>query len=135
MNNTYNVSVTYEIITDESAEQGDVAERGYEREREDVDADELRRLVQNYGFSDPSSSRLEDRMWFSTTSPRKDRDYFENGERKFFSLHLNSVNGEPPTLEDYADIVRMANIKMTDLEKVGTRMQPDEDEPLGAPGL
>ena len=47
-------------------------------------------------------------MWFSTVSPREDRDYFVSGERKFFSLHLNSVNGEPPTLEDYADIARMA---------------------------
>ena len=129
MSNTYNVSVTYEIITDESAEKGDVAERGYESEHEDVNAGELERLVHKYGFSEPSSSRLEDRMWFSTTSPREDRDYFENGERKFFSLHLHSVNGEPPTLEDYADIARMAKIKMPDLDKVGTNIQPEEDEP------
>lgn len=27
MSNTYNISVTYEVVTDESAEQGDVAER------------------------------------------------------------------------------------------------------------
>ena len=32
MSNTYNISVTYEIITDESAEIGDAAERGFERE-------------------------------------------------------------------------------------------------------
>ena len=135
MSNTYNISVTYEIITDESAEQGDVAERGYESEREDVDVDELERLIQNHGFSQPSSSRLEDRMWFSSTSPREDRDYFENGERKFFSLHLHSVNGEPPALEDYADIARMANIKMPDLETVGTRIQPEEDEPSATHGI
>lgn len=135
MSNTYNISVTYEIITDESAEHGDAAERGYESEREDVDVDELERVVQNYGFSEPSSSRLEDRMWFSTVSPREDRDYFENGERKFFALHLNSVNGEPPTLEDYADIARMARISMPDLDKVGTRIQPEDDEPSAGPGL
>ena len=29
MSNTYNVSVTYSVVTDESAEHGDAAERGY----------------------------------------------------------------------------------------------------------
>ena len=135
MSNTYNISVTYEIITDESAEQGDVAERGYESENEDVDVDELERVVQNYGFSQPSSSCLEDRMWFSSVSPREDRAYFENGERKFFSLHLHSVNGEPPTLEDYADIARMARIKMPELNTVGTRIQPEDDELSASPSL
>jgi hypothetical protein len=135
MSNTYNISVTYEVITDESAEQGDVAERGYEREREDFDEDELQRLVRDYGFSQPSSTRLDDRMWFSTTSPREDRAYFEDGERRFFSLHLHSVNGEAPTLEDYADIARMARIKMPELETVGTRIQPEDDEPWSGPDL
>ena len=70
MSNTYNISVTYEVVTDESAEQGDVAERGYEREREDFDENEVQRLVREYGFSEPSSTRLEDRMWFSSTRVR-----------------------------------------------------------------
>lgn len=135
MSNTYNVSVTYEVITDESAECGDVAERGYEREREDFDEDGLQRLVRDYGFSQPSSTRLDDRMWFSTESPREDRAYFEDGERRFFSLHLHSVNGEEPTLEDYADIARMARIKMPELDTVGTRIQPEDDEPSVSPGM
>lgn len=112
-----------------------MAERGYEREREDFDEDELQRLVRDYGFSQPSSTRLDDRMWFSTTSPREDRAYFEDGERRFFSLHLHSVNGEAPTLEDYADIARMARIKMPELETVGTRIQPEDDEPSAGPGM
>lgn len=135
MSNTYNVSVTYEVITDESAERGDVAERGYEREREDFDKDELQRLVSDYGFSQPSSTHLEDRMWFSTVSPREDRAYFEDGESRFFSLHLHSVNGESPDLEDYADIARMARIKMPELDTVGTRIQPEADEPSVGPGM
>lgn len=135
MSNTYNISVTYEVITDESAERGDVAERGYEREHEDFDEDELQRLVRDYGISQPSSTRLEDRMWFSSTSPREDRAYFEDGESRFFSLHLHSVNGEAPTLEDYADIARMARIKMPELETVGTRIQPGDDELSASPSL
>lgn len=125
---TFNVSVTYEVVTDESAEAGEAQERGYEHEKEDFDVDELRRLIRDYGFSEPSTSALSDRMWFSSTSPREDRAYFEQGESRFFSLHLHSVNGEPPELEDYADVARLAGIKMPELATMGTRI-PVEDEP------
>jgi hypothetical protein len=135
MSNTYNVSVTYSVVTDESAEHGDAAERGYEHEREDFDVDELQRLVRDFGISEPSSTRLDERMWFSSTSPREDRAYFEQGESRFFSLHLHSVNGEAPTLEDFADIARMARIKMPELETVGTRIQPEDDELSASPSL
>lgn len=124
----FNVSVTYEVVTAESAEAGDAQERGYEHEKEDFDVDELQRLIGEYGFSAPSSSVLSDRMWFSTTSPREDRAYFEQGESRFFSLHLHSVNGEPPVLEDYADVARLARIQMPELATMGTRI-PVEDEP------
>lgn len=138
MENSYNISVTYEVITDESAEQGEAAERGYEREREDMDWDDLERLISDYGFSEPSSSVLDERMWFSTTTPREDRAYFENGERRFFSLHLHSVNGEPPTLADYADVARAARIQVSGLESAGTRLTQDEDleaDASASPGM
>jgi hypothetical protein len=128
MSTNYTVSITFEVVTDESADAGEVAYRGYEREREDVDFDELKRLVQDFGFSEPSSSHLQERMWFSTTTPKEDRAYFEEGERRFFSLHLHSVNGEEPTLDDYADIARMARAKVSGLETAGTRIQPEDDE-------
>ena len=133
MSTNYTVSITFEVVTDESADAGEVAYRGYEREREDVDFDELKRLVQDFGFSAPSSSHLQERMWFSTTTPKEDRAYFEEGERRFFSLHLHSVNGEEPTLDDYADIARMARVKVSGLETAGTRIQPEDDELSASP--
>lgn len=126
--NQYTVSVTYELHTEESVEQGEAADRGYEVERENYDLGELERLVRDYGFSEPSSSTLAHPMWFSTTSPREDRAHFEQGESRYFSLHLHEVNGEPPTLADYADIARMARVKVAGLESAGTRI-PLEDEP------
>ncbi|MFY3386993.1 hypothetical protein [Paracidovorax sp. MALMAid1276] len=133
MSTNYTVSITFEVVTDESADAGEVAYRGYEREREDVDFDELKRLVQDFGFSEPSSTQLQERMWFSTTTPKEDRAYFEEGERRFFSLHLHSVNGDEPTLDDYADIARMARIKVSGLETAGTRIQPEDDELSASP--
>lgn len=135
MSTNYTLSITFEVVTDESVEAGEVAYRGYEREREDVDFDELKRLVRDFGFSEPSCSHLQERMWFSTTTPKEDRAYFEEGERRFFSLHLNAVNGEEPTLEDYADIARMARIKVSGLETAGTRIQPEDDELEASPGV
>ena len=133
MSTNYTVSITFEVVTDESADAGEVAYRGYEREREDMDFDELKRLVQDFGFSEPSSSHLQERMWFSTTTPKEDRAYFEEGERRFFSLHLHSVNGEEPTLDDYADIARMARVKVSGLETAGTRIQPEDEELSASP--
>ena len=133
MSTNYTVSITFEVVTDESADAGEVAYRGYEREREDMDFDELKRLVQDFGFSEPSCSHLQERMWFSTTTPKEDRAYFEEGERRFFSLHLHSVNGEEPTLDDYADIARMARANVSGLETAGTRIQPEDEELSASP--
>eukprot|EP01034_Spumella_vulgaris_P041495 gene41495-51396_t len=58
MSTNYTVSITFEVVTDESADAGEVAYRGYEREREDMDFDELKRLVQDFGFSEPAGSWL-----------------------------------------------------------------------------
>lgn len=123
----YNVSVTYEILTAESIENGDAESRGFDIEREEMDWDDLKRLIQDKGFSEPSSSHLDERMWFSTSSPEESRAHFEEGEDKYYSLHLNSVNGAPPTLDDMADIARAAGINVGGLENAGSRLKIEED--------
>ena len=133
MSTNYTVSITFEVVTDESIETSEIENSGNEREREDMDFDELNRLVQDFGFSEPSCSHLQERMWFSTTTPKEDRAYFEEGERRFFSLHLHSVNGEEPTLDDYADIARMARANVSGLETAGTRIQPEDEELSASP--
>jgi hypothetical protein len=125
MSNIYNISVTFDVITEESAEIGETEEAGFEREDEDLSLDELRKLIHDYGFSSPSCSSITNPMSFSTTEPREDRAFFENGESRYFALHLNSVNGEAPTLEDFADIARIAKIRVNGLDRVGTRL-PDK---------
>lgn len=123
----YVASITFELFSEESLEQGEAEERGYEVEKETFDRDELERLIREYGFAEPSSSTLSHPMWFSTTTPRQDRAHFEQGESRYFSLHLHEVNGEPPTLDDYADVARMARIKVGGLEQYPGRPQPSDD--------
>lgn len=112
----YTVSVTYEVVTPECVEAGDAAERGYEIERQVLDRDELKRLGDEYGFSEPSSSQLESRMWFSTVDPVQDRAYIEQGHERRFSLHLNEVDGREPELADVAEVARLLDVRVAGME-------------------
>lgn len=76
---------TFEIVTDESAEQGEVAESGFDWQdvphgfRETVD------LIESGGFTNPSCSHgVPD--WL-TTETIQDRAFFEDGEHRTQSLH------------------------------------------------
>ena len=122
----FTVSVTYEINTHESVESGEPAERGYDIENEEMDYGDFCRLVQDRNYSEPSSSCVSDRMWFSTPDPEKSSEFLYKGEEKFYSLHLMAVNGEKPTLEDYAEVARMAGAKVSDLDHY-SRQKPDTD--------
>ena len=116
MTKKYTVSVTYEVVTPESAAAGDAAERGYEIEREALDREGLERLCSNHSFTEPSSSHLTSPMWFSTADPIQDRDYFELGHERRLSLHLNEVDGRAPEPEDYAEVARLLNVRVAGME-------------------
>lgn len=118
----YTVSVTYEVTTPESAEAGDVEETGFERENEILDQEELKRLIGNYGFAGVSSSHLTGPLWLMTLDPVHDRDFFEKGLEKTYGLHLKAVNDQPPMLEDYADLLRLAGIRLPGMENVGSNL-------------
>lgn len=127
-NRIFTVSVTYEVVTEESAENGDAEERGYEIEREDMDYEDFCRLLKDRNYSQPSSSHITDRMWFSTPDAEQGRAFFEKGESKYYAVHLHSVDGQPPALEDYAEVARLAGAKVADMDQY-KRVDPDADGP------
>ena len=79
------LSQTYEIVTEESAENGEAAEIGFDWQdmphsfRETVD------LIKDGGFIHPSNSRGVPR-WLST-EVIQDQAFFEDGEHRTLSLH------------------------------------------------
>lgn len=79
------LSQTYEIVTEESAENGDAEERGFDWQyvphgfRETVD------LIKVDGFCNPSCSHGVP-AWL-TTEVIQDRAFFEYGEHRTLSLH------------------------------------------------
>lgn len=75
---------TYEVITDESAEEGDAAERGFDWE--DVDEsfrDLVRRLETDYCGAEPSDYPSANPGWITSYGERD----FRTGEFRNISLH------------------------------------------------
>lgn len=79
------LSQTFEIVTQESAEQGDAAERGHDWQDVPHTFREVVELISSEGFTNPSCSHGVPR-WLST-DVIQDRDYFERGEHRTLSLH------------------------------------------------
>lgn len=100
----YTVSVHVEVFDAAAYEAGEPRERDTEVDQEDFDCEELMRLQDRYGFSEPSSSHLPVNgsylPWFKTTTPREDREHFEQGVDRFYSFHLHAVDGNEPALAD-----------------------------------
>lgn len=110
---SFTVSVFYEKWTPEDTEAGEPGERGVEVEREVVDADKLKEYGRDYGMSEPSATdpTMTPNIWFSSTSPTEDREHFEKGINKFYSLHVHDVNGHEPDAEDYQRVANLIGVK------------------------
>lgn len=103
------ISIYGERWTPEDRAAGQFSEGTAEIERETVDTNALQRISQDYGLDLPSASdpRHTPYLWFSSSTPREDRDYFEQGVHKYYSLHIHEVNGHRP---EPADIQRVADL-------------------------
>jgi soluble cytochrome b562 len=87
------MSKTYQIITPESAKEGDFSETGFEYEDQGFDslyemADEIR----NEGYVEPSDSGEPNKStWYTTVDPVRD---YSTGEETYYSFHPKLSSGE-----------------------------------------
>lgn len=121
----YQISITYEKILPGDAEAGEPSERGFEIEDETVDADELQSYAQDYGIAAASESCPSGRTWFMSLDSRHDREYFEEGIEKRYTLHVHNVDDRPPTKEDMRSVAKLIGI--TDFDQ--SFEQDDDDSP------
>lgn len=96
------ISQTYEIVTNESAMDGDAAERGYEWEDVPHTFHELIELLRDH--TEPScwplyEDQIDEHVWFTQADCDHDRNYFESGEEKTTSVHFSHKN--PPSALKY----------------------------------
>lgn len=50
-------------------------------------------------------------VWFQSGHPQEDRDFLEKGITTHYSLHIDSVNGNPANAEDYQQVAELLEIK------------------------
>jgi len=101
-NKIYEYGITYELVTPESAEHGDFEETGWEVERHVATLEDiLREASYNYGISEPTDSFHT--SW-SSQSPDNDRDYYEKGHERYYTLFVNEIDGSEISKEE-ADFI------------------------------
>ena len=85
------MDVTYQIVTPESASQGDYADQGYEEEGLTFDTvdDLISELMQHW--LEPSSTKHHEGVWYTQTVPERD---LYSGEEKTLSFHPKGLNKE-----------------------------------------
>lgn len=107
------VSIYCERWTHQDLEAGEASSHDIKLDHVAVDADELVRHGQQYGFSEPSCSdpRMSPEVWFRSTFPPEDRAYFEQGVQKYYSLHIHEVNGNPPDPTDYQRVADLIGVR------------------------
>jgi hypothetical protein len=106
------MSKTYEVITPESAEQGDAEERGFEYEDREFDTlwDMAQELRDN-GVSDSGN-------WFSTIDPERD---YQTGAETYYSFH-------PSDDVDYEELARLVKMDNKQFNAAELKYYPDEPE-------
>lgn len=110
---SYCISITYEASTPQDRDMGEPSERGLVVERETVDAEQLASYARYHSISEPSCSdpRGAQNIWFSSSNPPEDREFFEKDLEKTFSLHVHSINGSEPESADYQAIANLIGAK------------------------
>ena len=88
-NRVLKYSITYQEITEESREYGEVSDSGFIIENETDEIGNLLKLaVETYGIYYPVAFG-----WWESTNPVQNRDYFEKGIEIYYILHITNEDG------------------------------------------
>jgi len=98
-------SITYDLVTPESASEGDYAENGYvveptEGELQDI----LLEANRDYGIYKPVGVGV-----FVNTQVPEDKDYFEKGHEKYYTLTITKSDGSKLNQEELDFVTALLN--------------------------
>ncbi len=103
------VDITFEIVTDESAADGECAESGFHSENEPMT---FREIVEWMRGGEPSCHPARGETWeWVSQDQGETRAYFEDGERETRSIHFSRKN-EPRKAKYWAKAMRAAGLRM-----------------------
>lgn len=92
------ISQTYEVVTPESAEDGEAADQGFEFQNQEFSFRELVELLREHPQAS-SSGPVSEHVWFSSYPDHGSREYFEEGEERSTAVHFSREN--PPRMLKY----------------------------------
>ena len=96
-NRVLKYSITYQEITEESREYGEVSDSGFIIENETDEIGNLLKLaVETYGIYYPVAFG-----WWESTNPVQNRDYFEKGIEIYYALHIKNEDGTDITENEF----------------------------------
>ena len=119
---SYIVSKTFEVVTQESAEQGDADSRGFEYHDEPMDRSDVVRELRRGGYIEPSASFLSGLRWVSTEA---EQDY-SDGSYTTYSLHIKNSNGQEISGQEWKSLLEEAGT-WSSLHITGARKQSNSD--------
>lgn len=94
-------AVTYDVVTEESAEYGDTAENGWAMEEQEGDVCEVMHQVSRYGIMPRSKNDLT--SWWES-EPEQDMG---DGSWTTYHLHVKNRDGSPLSGERFARLNRL----------------------------
>lgn len=101
------VSVTYEKFLPIDFDAGETSDTGFLVKDEEVSFKDIAHFASQYGFNAASASDVDRTTWFNSTDADQDREYFEQGMEKFYSLHIQKVDGQRPSAEQIRTIANV----------------------------
>lgn len=140
----YIVNLTYEVVDEESAQEGEAKEHGFEEENKKYDS--LRDLIDaydNYSWLEWSSSHVSGKgEWINS---EEDQDY-RTGESKTYGLHIKRSDNKPLSrreidaisnglgVKHYTNIGRKACVSeklvymSNNLNRLAAKFSPEEEQ-------
>ena len=86
-NRTVLLDVSYQVITEESREIGDVAESGFEREDREIELDNIESLISDWGcLEQDSTGPVDSCTWWQTVDADTD---IMTGDDTLYGLHIH----------------------------------------------
>jgi len=101
------VSVTYEKFLPLDFDAAEASDTGFLVKDEEVSFEDIAHFAGRYGFNAASASEIGRNTWLNSTDADQDREYFEQGIEKFYSLHIQQVDGKQPSAEQIRTIANI----------------------------
>ena len=108
----YKFRITYQIVTPESAEEGDFEDQGWhDQDGYAEDMNDLINQLDQVGFAQDNRPDILDELSFDTVDPEANSDYYGAGEEKYYTVFIEREDGENFEQKEADEIKQRLNVR------------------------